>query len=207
MDFQSTRSGMTVWGGCNGKEQPERPRGGLARACAAASRKRGSRELEETCRKHGPLNLAPLFFMYRRSPGLDFGRTACPRSRFDSTHASSRSSGPFAAPLGRPDRPARDLQSPGRIPQCAILRASCALASPLARKKCSFRTPRMLPVRKHQSCAVRPDSSGGRCRVPVRSTTGRYSRASFTKPSGLTSKTGTRAVSSSEADKKDYSLL
>jgi hypothetical protein len=39
----------------------ERPRGGLARACAAASRKRGSRELKETSRKHGPLNLAPLF--------------------------------------------------------------------------------------------------------------------------------------------------
>jgi hypothetical protein len=52
---------------------------------------------------------------------------------------------------------------------------------------------------KRTRCAVRPDSSGGRCRVPVRSETGRYSRASFTKPSGLTSKTGTRAVSSSEA--------
>jgi hypothetical protein len=29
------------------------------------------------------------------------------RSRFDSAHANSRPSGPFAAPLGRPDRPAR----------------------------------------------------------------------------------------------------
>ena len=45
----------------------ERPRGGLARACEAASRKRGSRELKETSRKHGPLNLAPLFVFYRRS--------------------------------------------------------------------------------------------------------------------------------------------
>jgi hypothetical protein len=125
-----------------------------------------------------------------RSPGLDIGRTAL--------------LGRGLIPLTRAHVP--PVRSPLRWGGLTGRRV-VTLASPPARKDCSSEPPRMLPVRKHQSCAVRPDSSGGRCRVPVRSETGRYSRTSFTKPSGLTSKTGTRAVSSSEAGDKDYSLL
>jgi hypothetical protein len=71
------------------------------------------------------------------------------RLRFDSAHASSRPSGPFAAPLGRPDRPAR----------------SRACLTSGSERRASSEPPRLLPDTKRTRCAVRPDSSGGRCRV------------------------------------------
>jgi hypothetical protein len=119
---------------------------------------------ERNKRKHGPLRFAPyLYFIgaplsgpsggdctLPRSPDLDSGRTACPRLEVCFAHASSRPSGPFAAPLGRPDRPAR---------------SHACLAS--GSEEVFLPNHRELPVRKHQGCAVRPDSSGGRCRVPA----------------------------------------
>jgi hypothetical protein len=146
MSQTSTRSGMTVGEkreSCAGKPQALLGRLTLPPRCAAAgfcspcsARLRGAgqaapaetppaqggcRELNETSRKHGPLNLAPLFYVIGaqssgpsggdctlpRSPDLVSGRTACPRLEVCFAHASSRPSGPFAAPLGRPDRPAR----------------------------------------------------------------------------------------------------
>jgi hypothetical protein len=159
---------------------------------------------ERNKRKHGPLRFAPyLYFIgaplsgpsggdctLPRSPGLDSGRTALLGLRF--------------VPLTRAHVP--PVRSPLRWGGLTGRRV-VTLASPPARKDLHpSEPPRMLPVRKHQGCAVRDPSGPGRCRVPVRSDTGRYSRTSFTKPSGLTSKTGTRAVSSSEAGDKDYSL-
>jgi hypothetical protein len=144
---------------------------GFARACAAASRKRGSRELKETSRKHGPLNLAPLFYVIGaqssgpsggdctlpRSPGLVSGRTACPR------------------------------QGSGRSP---------------CKKKRKRPVETDCPSASTRLCSTPGFPPGGRCRVPVRSETGRYSRTSFTKPSGLTSRMETHFWSRSLSENR-----
>jgi hypothetical protein len=211
MSQTSTRSGMTVGEkreSCAGTQACPHPPTACAaeglfapardcdarRACPPMRRRLAQarlRELNETSRKHGPLNLAPLFYVIGaqssgpsggdctlpRSPGLVSGRTALLGLRFVS--------------LTRAHVP--PVRSPLRWGGLTGRRV-VTLASPPARKKIPSEPPRMLPVRKHQGCAVRPDSSGGRCRVPVRSDTGRYSRTSFTKPSGLTSRMETHGI-------------
>jgi hypothetical protein len=89
-------------------------------------------------RKHGPLNLAPLFLFNRRST-----RAARPVV-----------TAPFRAHL------ALIL-----VEQLVLARARAVLHDLEEETKEACRD--RLPVRKHQSCAVRPDSSGGRCRVPA----------------------------------------
>jgi hypothetical protein len=160
---------------------------------------------ERNKRKHGPLRFAPyLYFIgaplsgpsggdctLPRSPDLDSGRTACPRLEVCFAHASSRPSGPFAAPLGRPDRPARS--------HACLASGSEEVFLPNHRECCPSASTRVV-----QYARIPP---GGGVGCPQTQTARRYSCAPLAKPSGLTSKTGTRAVSSSEAGDKDYSLL
>jgi hypothetical protein len=157
MSQTSTRSGMTVGEkreSCAGTQACPHP----PTACAAegfvrpsarlragrsgrpsgdASRQGGCRELNETSRKHGPLNLAPLFYVIGaqssgpsggdctlpRSPGLVSGRTALLGLRFVS--------------LTRAHVP--PVRSPLRWGGLTGRRV-VTLASPPARKKYSFRT-------------------------------------------------------------------
>jgi hypothetical protein len=73
-----------------------------------------------------------------------YGSNSFTRLRFDSAHASSRPSGPFAAPLGRPDRPAR----------------SRACLTSGSERRASSEPPRLLPDTKQTGCAVRDSFRG-----------------------------------------------